>query len=529
MEHQGTLPPPAAEAEAGAAAEPSSPAAASASTASPAVSPRIGHDDSDEESFGEDSEAGGSSDDSEESEDTLLQRAAGMVHATSRLDIVRTKTGQDELVDPTDDATGSILLASVVNRLHWGLDPESTKYKVGRIVESQRVEYLVLFMVLVDLALVSIECGIYHHMICINGEIVKQSALTGQPLHEPSVQEHFRHQPVDTQRYLSESAAAAVAPGDLLEERVRSASAVLLQRATEALPAALVGGLGTAAATGGGGAHGSPIGDVIAGAVAPLVSGAVRRFVEPSVGDGTAGTAAAPVADVLAALAAPRGWRVAAANATELADLRGGFFLAELRGYSHSDPGGEPVVLLCEDRSGDTAHALMLWCDCISVAIVLLFLVELLVKMWVNPKFFRGSRLHMMDLVVVVMSLLADIVNVCLFLWNIPIEVKLLEMFLVMIRLWRIARIIHTAFSMWYHAKAPLKEKVKSQKYLLKTQKEKIRILRSLAGLQTADEKELRSLVAKMNEKTQEPVAMGRASTASAGTTSENHAAPPAG
>lgn len=162
---------------------------------------------------------------------------------------------------------------------------------------------------------------------------------------------------------------------------------------------------------------------------------------------------------------------------------------------------GETVVLLCEDRTAHTAHRIMIVCELFSVSILCLFLVELLLKMWVAPAHFRQSRLHRLDISVVVLSLLADIVGLVLVYLKVDLEVKLFEGVLVMIRLWRIMRIFHTAFIMWHRSTSPLKLKVKLQRKQLERALDNVGMLKTLLGMSgNLTNEKLRGMVNEMQD-----------------------------
>lgn len=99
-------------------------------------------------------------------------------------------------------------------------------------------------------------------------------------------------------------------------------------------------------------------------------------------------------------------------------------------------------------------------CHNFSIAILCVFLVELLLKYWVAPKEFCASKLELLDLFVVSISLIID-VYVSYLISTDGGGVVQLETVLVLImilRIWRVVRIIH-GFSEVYAIEMEREEK----------------------------------------------------------------------
>jgi hypothetical protein len=242
----------------------------------------------------------------------------------------------------------------------------------------------------------------------------------------------------------------------------------------------------------------SPQSVILTGASGPVHNSAAAEDAPP----GMCALGACATSNRMGSMGGTR-WRVAA-NSTELGDLDQRF-LARLRGLIHKVPSpgssGHKLILICEDKHATMAHTIMLACDCLSVAILVTFLAELCSKLWVHPEFFKNSMLHIVDLLVVCMSLAADVFGILLYYWHIGgLDVKVIEIVLVMIRLWRVLRIFHTAFSIYYRSTAPLKHKLKLQKQILRKDKKTVSMLRTLTGLHKVGLSDLRNVEREMHE-----------------------------
>lgn len=114
--------------------------------------------------------------------------------------------------------------------------------------------------------------------------------------------------------------------------------------------------------------------------------------------------------------------------------------------------------VICEDRHGHNAHHISHTCHLWSVAILCAFAVEIVLKIWVNPREFFHNPFQILDAVIVFLSILVDTV-----VFNIISkykgakggltlrEVELVSMLLIFLRFWRIVRIVHGAFETVHH------------------------------------------------------------------------------
>jgi len=327
-----------------------------------------------------------------EEESAPFRREATLA-ASPQLDEIVEEDAQDSEEEGYASAPSAhhIMLPGVTTRMHWGLNRESRKYRIGRILESQPMELLILFLVLCDFSLVSLECGIYHRFLCVNGRMVPGAHLDAPPAQPLPASSHAAHE---------------VLP---LPLSVHAAPSALLQLSS---------------------------------------TGAVKRLTSETLAVGS---------DI--------GGRDNASDsnmATSISKLVASL-LSSGAVTQHPHRESEDLVLVCEDRHGPLAGKVMIWCDFFSVAILVAFLIELLLKLWVHPEHFKRSTLHCIDLFVVVLSLFMDMVQMVLHFMDIGVDVKILEMLLVIIRLWRVMRIFHTAFSMWHRANTSSSKKIKEE------------------------------------------------------------------
>jgi hypothetical protein len=122
-------------------------------------------------------------------------------------------------------------------------------------------------------------------------------------------------------------------------------------------------------------------------------------------------------------------------------------------GDSHGD-GHDAIAttsLVCEGKHGHNVHVLAHWCHIASIVILSIFEIELLLKIWVHPRHFFSSKLHMLDLIVVTLSLTLDLFLkqiVAFFKDNKRVELgfDIASSILLCSRLWRVARVFHGIF-----------------------------------------------------------------------------------
>lgn len=100
--------------------------------------------------------------------------------------------------------------------------------------------------------------------------------------------------------------------------------------------------------------------------------------------------------------------------------------------------------LICEDKHGHTAHHLEHTCHMWSTIILCIFMLELMIKIWVSPRVFFGNIYHVLDFVIVSLSLAFDIASYLL-QW---MGLEIVSVILIICRLWRILRIVHALFEL---------------------------------------------------------------------------------
>merc|ERR1712079_868539 len=69
---------------------------------------------------------------------------------------------------------------------------------------------------------------------------------------------------------------------------------------------------------------------------------------------------------------------------------------------------GQPGALVCENQDGERTSLLMETCHMLSVGILIIFFAENLLKMSVHFQEFSRRPLHILDFVVVTVSLICD-------------------------------------------------------------------------------------------------------------------------
>lgn len=123
---------------------------------------------------------------------------------------------------------------------------------------------------------------------------------------------------------------------------------------------------------------------------------------------------------------------------------------------------------------GHESHHLMHTAHQWSVVILCIFLVELLLKYWVNPEHFMGNFFHKLDLFIVTVSLIIDTAA----MWYIETTVEeggakqkdreavqIALGLLMLCRAWRVVRIFHGIFEQYHHfSEEAEKPKVENEK-----------------------------------------------------------------
>lgn len=133
------------------------------------------------------------------------------------------------------------------------------------------------------------------------------------------------------------------------------------------------------------------------------------------------------------------------------ASHHGGGHHEDGHGHGHGHHGHHPEqALVCETKYGHSAHTIHHTCHMFSIAILVIFLIELLLKMWIAPKAFFADWLHILDLFVVVTSLVIDIYVSYLIeasksgaAGKEAHDAATIATLLVILRLWRVVRIAH--------------------------------------------------------------------------------------
>jgi len=150
----------------------------------------------------------------------------------------------------------------------------------------------------------------------------------------------------------------------------------------------------------------------------------------------------------------------------------------------HGHHAAPTEVLQCDTRDGHHAHHLAHTCHTLSIAILVFFMAEILLKIWVNPEHFMASFVHKLDLVVVTVSLIIDTVVIAYIESQEEQgntrgpkkeEMELVAGLLLISRCWRFVRIFHGFFEEY--------EKIESKTSKEKKENEKLRQALIIAGL----------------------------------------------
>jgi hypothetical protein len=102
------------------------------------------------------------------------------------------------------------------------------------------------------------------------------------------------------------------------------------------------------------------------------------------------------------------------------------------------------ATMLCEGPHGERLHKLEHFCHEAALAILCVFVAELAAKAWVNYEHFISSSLHILDLVVVCMSFFMDFILPMIMPIG-ELQADVMKIPLLMVRLWRIVRIVHAS------------------------------------------------------------------------------------
>mmetsp|Transcript_75520 Transcript_75520/g.179390 ORF Transcript_75520/g.179390 Transcript_75520/m.179390 type:complete len:308 (+) Transcript_75520:229-1152(+) len=123
----------------------------------------------------------------------------------------------------------------------------------------------------------------------------------------------------------------------------------------------------------------------------------------------------------------------------------------------------EAGALICEDREGLQSSRLVHAAHSMSVAILIVFFIELMLKIWLHPGGFFSNAFHILDLVVVTVSLICDAILEPLLEGSEALDIMVLTAFLVIFRCWRLVRMAHGLFEV-VHEEAEYMEELKAEK-----------------------------------------------------------------
>lgn len=283
------------------------------------------------------------------------------------------------------------------------------KRSVARFLENPYIEICVLLLVVVDVILVSVEAGIDSNILCVGGREVPYGSPAGKHILHGNGHGHDH----------------SFLGVDLLEGDPASSSFSSPQQALSSLVALQLSSRS-------GGALGTT----------DLASGST--------------TAARQIFGAGLRPASKQEVHLHGENLTPLhaehiktdehpKSREGG----EGHGHSHGQVGDHEAtdVLVCEGRESHRVEHLVHTCHLCSIAILVVFCVELLLKLWLVPGFLYNGW-HVLDIVVVFSSLLVDTVV----MWYIASmedsashreEADVVAILLMLSRTWRVVRIIH--------------------------------------------------------------------------------------
>jgi len=147
----------------------------------------------------------------------------------------------------------------------------------------------------------------------------------------------------------------------------------------------------------------------------------------------------------------------------------------------HTDAGnsspGHQEVLVCESPEGHNAQHIMHICHILSVVILILFMVELLLKIWIYGQEFFSSPFEVLDLVVVTVSLACDLVIVELLEQSseLRLTAETVVILLMMLRLWRVVRISHGLYQIKAMEDKRVREQLEEQRTKINTLQGKLK------------------------------------------------------
>jgi len=105
--------------------------------------------------------------------------------------------------------------------------------------------------------------------------------------------------------------------------------------------------------------------------------------------------------------------------------------------------GHATASLLCQTKHGPKAVAIENFCHKAGIAILSIFFVEILIKIWIGCRHFFHNPFEVLDFVVVTLSLVVDALIVPILQNQAKAETELVVALLLLFRVWRVARILH--------------------------------------------------------------------------------------
>lgn len=349
-----------------------------------------------------------------------------------------------------------------LDELHKDLHPDSLKAKVGVWMHSKWVEIIIVILIFADMALVALEFGIDHEVYCIDPKTVHISPEKLVARAEQSVEE---------EQNVEEAG----------EEKPRNSHLLLPSLAVEQHPQWIQAAL----------------------ASAPM-AGPVARAAFLSQGD-FATSRTAPRAKGLAHADIRAGGQLVTKSGgiprpTHAAVHLAAHAPAESPSKKHEDGGGEKVheghahghaqhALICDHRKGETAEEIEEKAKLGSILILVIFEIELMIKIWINPQGFFSNKYHVLDLVVVSVSLFVDTLLFelagHLSSWFSGSSLQILAAVLILSRVWRIVRIVHGIIEVMHAQKEEMDElenEISEGKAQTERLQEKLRRLESRRG-----------------------------------------------
>lgn len=322
--------------------------------------------------------------------------------------------------------------AAVADLHHEGLKEGSAKSQCARILDTKVVECSILLLVFLDIILLSIEAGIDHHLLCIDGQVVPGPAGLSQP-HHALLQRSWG------------PLGWAIAP-------MISAEA---DAASEAVPKTSTG-----------------TGDIVVpekeppdedfGTLSTRVKGTVlhvkhkHSLANEPVSDDPKGM---KVIDNIHSPKGPDRKNLEHLDKDEHKETQHKEVMHHKHAGHHrgtSDDGGHSEhgahghsssrVLMCETRDGHHAEHIAHNCHLASICILCIFLLEITLKVWIDPVGFWHNKFLVLDFMVILVSLLTDTIIMWWVQMHEPSRAKELATIaaaLLFVRCWRVIRIAH--------------------------------------------------------------------------------------